>query len=130
MTVPTITLNDQTTIPQLGFGVFQVPPEETAATVRTAFEVGYRHIDTAQMYGNEQGVGEFSLLLPALAAVCAERKCVLLANPPFLPYAPALADGGIIFAHLIVVRNTDADQLHWAVEQALRCTHRVHDVVE
>ena len=58
MTVPTITLNDQTTIPQLGFGVFQVPPEETAATVASALEVGYRHLDTAQMYQNEQGVGE------------------------------------------------------------------------
>jgi 2,5-diketo-D-gluconate reductase A len=58
MTVPTITLNDQTTIPQLGFGVFQVPPEETAKTVLNAFEVGYRHIDTAQMYENEAGVGE------------------------------------------------------------------------
>lgn len=58
MTVPTITLNDQTTIPQLGFGTFQVPPKETAATVSTALEVGYRHLDTAQMYQNEQGVGE------------------------------------------------------------------------
>ncbi len=58
MSVPTITLNDQTTIPQLGFGVFQVPPEETAATVTSALEVGYRHIDTAQMYRNEAGVGE------------------------------------------------------------------------
>lgn len=58
MTVPTITLNDQTTIPQLGFGTYQVPPEETAKTVSTALEVGYRHIDTAQMYQNEQGVGE------------------------------------------------------------------------
>ncbi|WP_344147780.1 aldo/keto reductase [Nocardioides koreensis] len=58
MSVPTITLNNQTTIPQLGFGVFQVPPEETAATVSKAFEVGYRHIDTAEMYQNEKGVGE------------------------------------------------------------------------
>jgi 2,5-diketo-D-gluconate reductase A len=58
MTVPTITLNDQTTIPQLGFGVFQVPPEETAATVTRALEAGYRHLDTAQMYENEEGVGE------------------------------------------------------------------------
>jgi 2,5-diketo-D-gluconate reductase A len=58
MTVSTITLNNGTTIPQLGFGVFQVPPEETAATVSTALEVGYRHIDTAQMYQNEEGVGE------------------------------------------------------------------------
>ena len=58
MTVPTIALNDGTSIPQLGFGVFQVPPAETAATVTAALEAGYRHIDTAQMYGNEEGVGE------------------------------------------------------------------------
>jgi len=58
MTVPTISLNDQTTIPQLGFGVFQVPPPKTAEAVTAAFEAGYRHIDTAEMYGNEKGVGE------------------------------------------------------------------------
>ena len=57
MTVPNIALHDGTSIPQLGFGVFQVPPADTAATVATALEVGYRHIDTAQMYGNEAGVG-------------------------------------------------------------------------
>ena len=57
MTVPEIKLHDGTSIPQLGFGVFQVPPEETAATVAHAFEAGYRHIDTAQMYENEAGVG-------------------------------------------------------------------------
>jgi 2,5-diketo-D-gluconate reductase A len=55
--VPTITLNDSTEIPQLGFGVFLVPPDETQRTVEQAFEVGYRHIDTAQMYGNEAEVG-------------------------------------------------------------------------
>jgi 2,5-diketo-D-gluconate reductase A len=58
MNVPGITLNDRTTIPQLGFGVFQVPPAETAETVAAALEVGYRHIDTAELYGNEKGVGE------------------------------------------------------------------------
>src|SRR5918998_3015586 len=57
-TVPTIELNDGHSIPQLGFGVFQIPPEETAEAVRRALEVGYRHIDTAQMYGNESEVGE------------------------------------------------------------------------
>jgi 2,5-diketo-D-gluconate reductase A len=57
MTVPNIQLHDGTSIPQLGFGVFQVPPPETAATVAQALEVGYRHLDTAQMYGNEAGVG-------------------------------------------------------------------------
>jgi 2,5-diketo-D-gluconate reductase A len=58
MTVPDLALHDGTSIPQLGFGVFQVPPPETAATVTAALEAGYRHIDTAQMYGNEAGVGE------------------------------------------------------------------------
>jgi 2,5-diketo-D-gluconate reductase A len=56
-TVPSIALNDGTRIPQLGFGVFLVPPEDTQRTVEQAFEVGYRHIDTAQMYGNEAEVG-------------------------------------------------------------------------
>ncbi|GAC66675.1 aldo/keto reductase [Gordonia soli] len=58
MTVPNITLNNGVEIPQLGFGVFQVPPEETRDATLQAFEVGYRHIDTAEMYGNEKGVGE------------------------------------------------------------------------
>ena len=57
MSVPNIALHDGTSIPQLGFGVFQVPPEDTEKTVLTAFEVGYRHIDTAEMYQNEEGVG-------------------------------------------------------------------------
>jgi diketogulonate reductase-like aldo/keto reductase len=55
---PTLTMNDGHQIPQLGFGVFQIDPEETAAPVRTALDVGYRLIDTAQGYGNEEGVGE------------------------------------------------------------------------
>ena len=57
-TVPTIALNNGVEIPQLGFGVYQIPPEETAKAVQAALEVGYRHIDTAEMYRNEQGVGE------------------------------------------------------------------------
>lgn len=56
--VPSLTLNDGNRIPQLGFGVFQIPPDDTAAAVRTALEIGYRHIDTAEMYQNEQGVGQ------------------------------------------------------------------------
>ena len=56
--VPTLTLNDGNTIPQLGFGVVQIDPAETAKAVSTALEVGYRHIDTAEMYQNEKGVGE------------------------------------------------------------------------
>jgi len=56
--VPTIELNDGRKIPQLGFGVFQIPPPETAEAVRQALAAGYRHIDTAAMYRNERAVGE------------------------------------------------------------------------
>jgi 2,5-diketo-D-gluconate reductase A len=55
--VPVLTLHDGVEIPQLGFGVFQVPPEETQEAVEEALEVGYRHIDTAAAYRNERGVG-------------------------------------------------------------------------
>jgi 2,5-diketo-D-gluconate reductase A len=56
--VPTILLNNGVEIPQLGFGVYQVPPEQTEEATRVALEVGYRHVDTAEMYGNEEGVGK------------------------------------------------------------------------
>ena len=55
--VPEITLNDGTTIPQLGFGVWQVPADEAQAVVAEALKAGYRHIDTAAVYANEEGVG-------------------------------------------------------------------------
>src|SRR3954465_13022441 len=56
--IPNLTFNDGRTIPQLGFGVFQVPPADTARITGEALEAGYRHIVTAEMYGNEKGVGE------------------------------------------------------------------------
>ncbi len=56
--VPGIMLNNGQTIPQLGFGVFLIEPQDTAEAVAAALEVGYRHIDTAEMYGNEREVGE------------------------------------------------------------------------
>ncbi len=55
--VPTVTLTNGVDIPQLGFGTYQIPPDETEDATRTALEAGYRHIDTAQMYGNEAEVG-------------------------------------------------------------------------
>jgi diketogulonate reductase-like aldo/keto reductase len=57
-TTPHLVLNNGVTMPALGLGVFQSPPEETAAAVDTALQVGYRHIDTAAAYGNERQVGE------------------------------------------------------------------------
>ena len=56
--VPTIELNDGVRIPQLGFGVFQIDPNGTAEAVKTSLDIGYRHIDTAEMYQNEKGVGQ------------------------------------------------------------------------
>jgi 2,5-diketo-D-gluconate reductase A len=56
--VPEIMLNNGQSIPQFGFGVFQVDPDDTAEAVSTALQAGYRHIDTAEMYGNERQVGE------------------------------------------------------------------------
>jgi 2,5-diketo-D-gluconate reductase A len=53
-----LTLNNGVTLPTIGLGVFQSPPEETATAVETALRVGYRHIDTAAAYGNERQVGE------------------------------------------------------------------------
>lgn len=58
MTIPTIQLNDGHSIPQLGFGVWQISPQEVVPAVLTAFETGYRHVDTAAIYNNESGVGQ------------------------------------------------------------------------
>lgn len=58
MTDTTLTLNNDVTLPALGYGVFQTPADETADAVAEALRVGYRHIDTAAAYGNEKGVGE------------------------------------------------------------------------
>jgi 2,5-diketo-D-gluconate reductase A len=56
--IPAITLNDGARIPQLGFGVYKIDPGQTADAVKTALQIGYRHIDTAAMYNNEHGVGQ------------------------------------------------------------------------
>jgi 2,5-diketo-D-gluconate reductase A len=57
MTIPALELNDGHSIPQLGYGVFKVPADETERAVSEALEIGYRHIDTAAIYGHEEGVG-------------------------------------------------------------------------
>jgi diketogulonate reductase-like aldo/keto reductase len=70
--VPGITLNNGTELPAIGFGVFQMPPEETRVAVTAALEAGYRHIDTAASYGNERQVGE------AVRAFAGGREAVFL----------------------------------------------------
>ncbi len=75
--VPLTTLSDGVQIPQLGFGTFQVPPEDTAAAVSKALEIGYRHIDTAAAYGNEAAVAE------AIHAACLKRDEVFVTTKCF-----------------------------------------------
>ncbi len=70
--VPALTLHDGVEIPQLGFGVFQIPPEETQEKVEEALAVGYRHVDTAAAYRNEAGVGA------AIAATGIRREDVFV----------------------------------------------------
>ena len=78
---PTITLNNGVDIPQIGYGVFLTPPEETERAVLEAFEVGYRHVDTAQAYRNEEGVGA------AVAACGLPREDVFLTTKVWLTNA-------------------------------------------
>jgi 2,5-diketo-D-gluconate reductase A len=87
-TSPTVTLNNGVEIPQLGFGVFKVKPTETVSAVTTALRVGYRHIDTAEMYGNEKEVGL------AITASGLDRDDVFVTsklNNNRHPYSDALA---------------------------------------
>ena len=75
--VPSVALAGGVDIPQLGFGVFQVPPEDTAEVTIRAFDAGYRHIDTASAYRNEAGVGQ------ALRASGLERDDVFITTKCF-----------------------------------------------
>ena len=87
-TSPTVTLNNGVEIPRLGFGVFKVKPTETVSAVTTALRVGYRHIDTAEMYGNEKEVGL------AITASGLDRDDVFVTsklNNNHHPYSDALA---------------------------------------
>ncbi len=105
-----MTLNDGTTIPQLGFGVWQVPDEEAQVAVEEALRVGYRHIDTAAVYGNEEGVGR------ALKASGLDRDDVYITtklwnadqgyDSAFTAYATSLDKLGLETVDLYLV--------HWA----------------
>lgn len=75
-----VKLNTGQTIPQLGYGTYKIAPEDTVAAVTMALEAGYRHIDTAQMYGNEAEVGE------AIAQSGIDRSDIFLTTKLNNPY--------------------------------------------
>jgi 2,5-diketo-D-gluconate reductase A len=107
--VPQIMLNNGKTIPQFGFGVFQVKPEDTAQAVTTALQAGYRHVDTAEGYGNEQEVGE------AIAASGLDRADVFvtskLDNASHLPDDARKAFDGTLSA--LGFDYVDLFLIHW-----------------
>jgi 2,5-diketo-D-gluconate reductase A len=107
--IPNVTLNNGQSIPQFGFGVFQIEPKNTAAAVSSALEAGYRHIDTAEMYGNEAEVGE------AIAASGLDRGEVYvtskLNNGAHEPDAAREAFDGTLKA--LGVDYVDLFLIHW-----------------
>lgn len=68
------------------------------------------------------GIGELSLLLPALAQLTRSARQVAMLTPPCLPYAPALQQHGLILRHLLLIHTTDDGALLWSAEQLLRCS--------
>jgi 2,5-diketo-D-gluconate reductase A len=107
--IPDITLNNGQTIPQFGFGVFQIEPEDTVEAVVTALQAGYRHIDTAEGYGNEKQVGD------AIAKSGVDRSEVFitskLSNDAHLP-----DDARLAFEETLEALGTDFVDLfliHW-----------------
>ena len=110
-------LNNGVKMPMLGYGVYQTPPEETERCVLEAVDVGYRSIDTAQAYGNEEGVG--SALVRAGLALAQERgfSCVLVLGSEAyysrFGFVPAsrfgiATPGGLPEAHFMALRLKDA----------------------
>ena len=81
--IPQVTLNNDVQMPILGFGVFQVPPEQTEQVVSDALAAGYRHLDTAASYGNEEAVGA------AIAASGIPREDLFVATKLWVQHAPA-----------------------------------------
>lgn len=133
--IPTLTLSDGRAIPQLGFGTFQVPPEDTERVVSDALEAGYRHLDTAQMYGNEAEVGR------AISASGLSRDELWITtklNNTFHERSAALdatarsldALGGRIDLYLVhwplAMHNDVADV--WEVMEELKADHQVQSI--
>lgn len=134
---PTITLNNGVEIPQLGFGTFQVSSEQAERTVSTALRIGYRHLDTAQMYRNERGVGE------AVRASGLPREDVFvtskLDNPchayddAMRAFDQSLADLGLDYLDLFLIHwpmpASDIDYLEtWRAMEAMHRSGRARAI--
>ncbi|MFT4305440.1 MAG: aldo/keto reductase [Microbacterium sp.] len=126
MTVPCIALNDGSLIPQLGFGTYLIPPEETERAVLDAFEIGFRHIDTAAVYANEAGVGA------AIAASGIPRDelyvTTKLWNDRHVGEEPAAALRESLDA--LGLESVDLYLVHWPMPREDRYVHAWEKLIE
>lgn len=136
ISIPTITLNNGVTMPQIGFGVFQVPNDETEKAVTAALAAGYRSIDTAAIYGNEEGVGR------ALATSELAREELFITSKVWISdlgyeatlaaYDASLAKLGLDYLDLYLIHwpapATDAFLESWKALQELLAAGRVRAI--
>ncbi|ALO68665.1 hypothetical protein AS189_17745 [Arthrobacter alpinus] len=134
--IPTITLNNGVAMPQIGFGVFQVPNDETQNAVTAALDAGYRSIDTAAVYGNEEGVGR------ALAAAKLPRAELFITSKVWISdlgyeatlaaYDASLAKLGLEYLDLYLIHwpapATDAYLESWKALEELLAAGRVRAI--
>jgi protein ImuA len=103
---------------------------ESSASDRLGIASGFRQFDEklggwpvgalVELIPQREGIGELSILLPALATLAADERWIALVNPPYVVYAPAFAAAGIDLAKIIVVRARGTLDAVWSTEQALR----------
>ncbi|TQL47212.1 2,5-diketo-D-gluconate reductase A [Homoserinimonas aerilata] len=126
MTIPTITLNSGRTIPQLGLGVFKVDPADTERVVTEAFELGYRHIDTAAIYGNEEGVGR------AIAASGIPRSELFITTKQWITEQETAKTRPAIEASLekLGLERVDLYLIHWPAPRNDRYVEAWHSLAE
>lgn len=133
--IPGIELNDGRTIPQLGFGTYQVPPADAEKVVSQALEAGYRHLDTAQMYGNEEGVGraiaasglprEQLWITTKLNNTFHERTAALEATERSLEALGGRID--LFLVHWPLAMHNDVARV-WEVMEEIRAEHPVDSI--
>jgi len=105
--------------PALWKGRQQHEKRDTFATGHTALDLALPSGGWPVMVAHE-GVGEFTLLLPALAALTQQQQWIALVAPPYIPYAPALVNAGIALERLLIINCSDHKDAYWATEQLLR----------
>ena len=103
----------------------EMPAQPGIATGHPALDAllpggGWPRGALAELIVEQEGIGELSLLLPALAELSRAERWITLVAPPHIPYAPALAAGGVDLARLLIVRTAHSADTQWAMEEALR----------